>query len=440
MRAPSWIAIAAVGACRLGFEAVPAVGAGEDAPVIDAPPGATQIRVGIVGQGAITAPGLACTGACVVDAAAPLTLQATPWEGWELTEFSAPCGASSTCVAAPGATVTATFARAPITANRVFVTSTTLSTNIGLVALDAACVARAAAAGMTGDFIAFVSTAAVQALDRLAGSRGWVRLDGLPFLDQITDLGRADQARAISLTEAGVVFQAGPVHTGSTATGLRTANTCADWTSASAALTVDGASPNQAGVLATGNGGASCGMGSFFCFERGRVVPVSFTPIPFPAGRIVFTTLQTLSVGAGGPAAADAQCAAEATAANLPGTYRAVLATTTEDASTRIGGLAGPWRRADGAGVAWGSLDQRPLEVSLGMTAGGTVRVATAWLGARSLTEVGTTAETCFDYAVANAFTPRLLQVTSLLGTSTSASTPQACGTRSYPVLCAQLP
>ena len=38
---------------------------------------------------------------------------------------------------------------------------------------------------MTGDFVAFVSTSTVQARDRLTGSRGWVRLDGLPFVDQV---------------------------------------------------------------------------------------------------------------------------------------------------------------------------------------------------------------------------------------------------------------
>jgi hypothetical protein len=52
-----------------------------------------------------------------------------------------------------------------------------------LAAADAACMDRARAGGLPGSYVAFVSTRAKPARDRIAGARGWQRVDGKPLLD-----------------------------------------------------------------------------------------------------------------------------------------------------------------------------------------------------------------------------------------------------------------
>jgi hypothetical protein len=58
----------------------------------------------------------------------------------------------------------------------------------GLDGGDALCNAEAADAGLPGTYVAYLSTSAVDAIDRIGGSRGWVRPDGRPFVDRPEDL------------------------------------------------------------------------------------------------------------------------------------------------------------------------------------------------------------------------------------------------------------
>ena len=85
--------------------------------------------------------------------------------------------------------------------NVVFVTSTTM-TPAELVARgggspvvggEIVCAARAAAAGLTGTFVPWISDATTHAGDRLAGARGWVRFDGAPFADSPESLLQQNQ-------------------------------------------------------------------------------------------------------------------------------------------------------------------------------------------------------------------------------------------------------
>src|SRR4051812_9068951 len=64
--------------------------------------------------------------------------------------------------------------------NVAFVTSGVFSGNLGGVAgADAACTAAAQAGNRSGTFVAFVSSTGENAIARLAGSRGWMRTDGV---------------------------------------------------------------------------------------------------------------------------------------------------------------------------------------------------------------------------------------------------------------------
>src|SRR5262245_12432676 len=77
-----------------------------------------------------------------------------------------------------------------VTSNVAFVTTRTLnpSTFGGLAGADAICQATADQAGLPGTYIAWLSTTTTNAVDRLAGSRGWVRTDGVPFADTPADI------------------------------------------------------------------------------------------------------------------------------------------------------------------------------------------------------------------------------------------------------------
>src|SRR5206468_3194505 len=73
--------------------------------------------------------------------------------------------------------------------NYAFVTSQRVPTRFQpLEVADSRCNDAAAAAGLPGEYRAWLSTAAHYARDRLAGARGWIRTDGAPFADTVDDL------------------------------------------------------------------------------------------------------------------------------------------------------------------------------------------------------------------------------------------------------------
>ena len=73
--------------------------------------------------------------------------------------------------------------------NKMFVTSMGFTADLGgLAGADARCTAAARAANLTGTFVALLSTRTVSAFDRLAGSSGWIRVDGRPVGNAPADL------------------------------------------------------------------------------------------------------------------------------------------------------------------------------------------------------------------------------------------------------------
>ena len=69
--------------------------------------------------------------------------------------------------------------------NLAFVTSATVTGNIGVAGADAMCAQAANNAGLAGTFVAWISTSGVNAIDRITGARGWVRTDGASVMDTI---------------------------------------------------------------------------------------------------------------------------------------------------------------------------------------------------------------------------------------------------------------
>ncbi len=239
--------------------------------------------------------------------------------------------------------------------NIAFVTSTThlpLSYGADLAGADAVCNTRAAAAGLPGTYVALMSTATVDARERLGAARGWVRVDGKPFLDRVADLTGA-VLHPLSIDELGGNIGSASVHTASTGTGVEDSSNCVDLTDVEGVIQVGSTAGTTNEWLSTGS--KSCDeTARLYCFGVDKSAPLQFTPA---TGRHVFVSVQEYSVDFTGIGKADALCTSEASVAGLTGTYVALLATTTASAISRLN-LAGPaWVRPDGIPIVASPLD-----------------------------------------------------------------------------------
>jgi hypothetical protein len=231
--------------------------------------------------------------------------------------------------------------------NRAFVTPDLLQGDFGgLVGADAICASQAAAAGLPGDFIALLSTSTVNAKDRIAGSRGWVRTDGVVLADQARDFFLAGhQLAPLHLDATGV----GPPSSllvwtaaGSDGSYDSTNGACGDWTATTGSAMIGFHNRNT--PFATWLTPSPCSQTAhLYCLEIGHAVEVRPPP---RTGRIAFV-LKVSVANDIGLAGFDAACQAEADAAALPGTYLAAVGTSTQTIESRFAATT-PWQRLDG--------------------------------------------------------------------------------------------
>jgi hypothetical protein len=227
-------------------------------------------------------------------------------------------------------------------ANRAFTSSIRTTGALGGVAGgDAICQAAADAAGLTGTFVSLLATSTSPHDARLTGSRGWIDLHGNPIADQPSDWWGGRMLNPLGVDERGQPY------TFSMLSGDAAAQrTCLDWTTAEPTELAGVVNPD---TMFTEGGANHCGRSyQLPCAEIGRTVEVR--PMRH-AGRDAFVTATAWLPG-GGRATADAQCASEAAAASLPGSYLALLGTTTTAASARLSTAGLPWRRTDGVLLA----------------------------------------------------------------------------------------
>jgi hypothetical protein len=291
----------------------------------------------------------------------------------------------------------------PSRVNRVFISSTGLTGTFGgLAQADDFCTTKAGAAGIPGTFRAFLSTSTVNARDRFAGSRGWMRVDDEPVVDTIEAMVNGKLYNPLTIDENGATVDPNVVFvwTGTGGDGRTDISTCADWT--------NGASGRSGETDATiprvfYGGMAACSVFNyrFYCFEVGHAV-VQGPRVT--AGRVAFTSSPAGAVTT--MAALDGHCQTEATAAGLGGTFLAALATKTASIQQRFTADARPWIRPDGTVVAstFAALfDATHLTSYVNQHADGTYAVATEFVnGGGAGTNVGTTSSTCNDWAGTN--------------------------------------
>jgi List-Bact-rpt repeat protein len=365
------------------------------------------------GTGTVTtdAAGLSCAnGTCSAPVASgtTVTLTATPgsarfvrWEG-------ACSGTASICQLPVHADsdVRAVF----LGANYVFVTSSDVTpVGLTLVSADSECALRARAAGLPGTYVAWLSTSTVSALSRLGGARGWVRTDGLPFTDSAAWL---TQQNAVlyppRLDEWGQVPARSEVITGTDPNGQASSyssfmHNCDDWSNPDGTLMLgDASGGSKAWTAVAGTVCTSAVRAHLYCFG---VDAEQALPALHPQGRIAFLSGPVLLSSPGAPSGValfDAQCASQASAAGLSGTFKALVATSTSAAVARFD-LNGPtWVRPDGVAVVSAAADLAshdllaPIDVGPGGWSYGWY--SSVWTGSKSPGAPGTADMTCADW------------------------------------------
>lgn len=256
----------------------------------------------------------------------------------------------------PGGGATDAPDAAPDTPNRAFISSSNQPGGFGgTAAADAICANEAASAGLTGTFIAFVGSAAVpDPRARLAGSRGWVLVDGTPVGNTVESMLDAYEVfnPVAMLADGTPLLGSQSTWTGTNQNGFFDATTsCNDWLDSTPAFSGGGNNVRNA----SWSGGSSVACDSnrrIICFETGHVATVSAVAA---TGRLAFITVGKRTTALDIPGA-DAMCNAEATAAVLPGTYRAALTTSTASIESRYAVDARPFIRMDGTFVAPGDV------------------------------------------------------------------------------------
>ena len=237
---------------------------------------------------------------------------------------------------------------------------------------DAACAEAVAGPGSLappGKYVAWLSSATAHARDRLQAAaggvmpRGWVRIDGRPFLDEIP--AATDQPYVIPAILYPVNFDEKGTRTfnwARTATdtrGLFTPNnSCSNWTNRSSAAA------NAAGSGLPYSGGSSWTTGyasfcsdsrSVYCMQVDHFNAIPPQQPPANAKRVFIAEPFSPATGLAG---ADARCAANATAAGLTGLFRALLAPTGASAASRFHpDSVRPFVRTDGVLVAPVDID-----------------------------------------------------------------------------------
>jgi len=239
----------------------------------------------------------------------------------------------------------------------------------------------------------------VAAKDRIGNTaRGWVRPDGAPLVDLLADLLQGKLLHPLLIDETGTaqkseVWSATQMD-GTLAPGVTNGLlSCGDWLSDTGDA-VTGFS-YSVGLLWTQNFNALCNKARpLYCFSTDRTTPLTVTKA---VGRLAFTSEATFNASTG-LAGADLQCQAEATAAALPGTYKALLTTQAMPAHQRFNLTGMPWVRPDG--IAW-LPDPTTLSTftgaatALNMSANGTFLATDAYRFAF----MGIPGDTCLDWS-----------------------------------------
>ncbi len=219
---------------------------------------------------------------------------------------------------------------------------------------DWACKAAAIGAGLTGTYVAWVARDGINANARLGTARGWVRGDGRPFADSIAMPDFPGQIYyPVVADELGTSGETWDVLTGAALDGsIAPLYSCSNWT------VTDSSQSARTGARGTG----SFAWSSYYqvacdqpmrvhCFGVDYVAKVTVPAAP-AARKFVFVSNGGFVPSAAGLMGADNTCNVAAMNYGLPGTYKAMLATSTTTIASRFSTTGVPVVRPDGVWVS----------------------------------------------------------------------------------------
>lgn len=358
------LGLAAGCAQLLGIDDVSLATRPDAAPIFDGPPPPPPktLMVSITGSGGgkITSspPGIDCPGTCSFDFQKGTEvglLQATgggsSFKGWT---GCTPTAGSCKITLDIDSTVSAEFADNSDGYNFLFVTSEMYPVTrfSPVTAADALCNDSAKAAGLPGNYVAWISSSTSNARERLGTTpRGWVRPDGLPVVDKVSDFFIGLVYYPARLTaRSNELSMNNFVATATTNDGQTAAPefTCADWTSTDAAnKAMNGRVAMTSFGWSFDNTGIDCAQQfHLLCFGTDRtkqLVPPSNT------GRIAFISSGQAPIPLTNLMQADDLCAKEARDVGYTGTFKAFMSMVGFAGGSRFDASGRPWVRPDGA-------------------------------------------------------------------------------------------
>ncbi len=157
----------------------------------------------------------------------------------------------------------------------VFVTSTVHPGSSLASSPDSACRASAAAAGLPGRFVAWLSFSSKPAKDRIVEHGPWITTRGALVASDLSDLTKGSIRAPIGFDERGQPFPEGRsrdlVWTGTDRNGRTTSTACADWTGGDGSLDGTVGNVTQTGSSWTEDTSVTANCLSNFhvyCFEQ----------------------------------------------------------------------------------------------------------------------------------------------------------------------------
>jgi hypothetical protein len=347
-----------------------------------------------------------------------VTVSAQGDPGFYLHSWGADCGSGNSlqCTVAMTANRTASATFSP--PNLAFVTSTAqFPTGNPESSIDATCQAAAQTAGLPGHYVGFYGTSMLSAFEQHVGSAsGWVRVDGKPFAVSLGALfpnggwGGGHSLYPLEIDEHGNAVAPGTaVLSGWNSPGFANYD-CSGFTNAMAGVFAParaGGGWSVGGVMDQYGADPTCGTPvRYYCF--GTDYAVNLSPYPRATGRLAFVAyLSTGVTQNGGVATLDAACASAASSAGLPGTYAALVATSSATAASRFSTAGSPWVRTDGVQIvasaanlfaSSGPILLAPLDIDAKGSVMPTGSEAFVMTGATSFDTLATSATNCSDF------------------------------------------
>ncbi len=367
------------------------------------------------GTGTVTAigTGIDCGAACttLINGGDRVGLRASTTNGSDslFTGWSGACsGMARTCDLAITAhtTVGATFVSAKH--NIVFASSRVYAADLGgFKPYDIECNTLATDAGInngsSNGYIALISTTDSKATNRLGTARGFIRMDGQPFADDVGSLFGANKVwNAVRFTETGEDRWSAGAMTGTYSDGgIADTGNCKDFTTTDGnSSSVVGGQLNAGPFGWTGGAGWACNAAlSIICMGNTKNTPIAPVPV---VGRRIWLSSRSLRVAAESP---DAVCGGERPAGVAAA--RAYIAYPNMPAAAVLD-MASSYVRMDGVLVGTGAeivAGGQPggiLRSGIWQSADGIYRSAPftrTWTGGTTPSTPGTVGSTCNNWS-----------------------------------------